>query len=66
MYGSQIEYIRPNLSHKPPEYHTEKILLHKIGIFFWFSIEYLNINKSVTRCKALIQYTYIKIYEIKY
>ena len=39
---------------------------------FWFSIEYLNINKSVTRCKTLIQYTYmvllpnIKIYEIKY
>ena len=32
MYGSQVEFIRPNLSHKPPEYHTEKIMLHKIGI----------------------------------
>ena len=31
MYGSQIEYIRPNLSLKPLEYHTEKIMLHKIG-----------------------------------
>ena len=32
MYGSQIEYIRPNLSHKPPEYHTDKIMFHKIGL----------------------------------
>ena len=71
MYGSQIEYIRPNLTHKPPEYHRENNAPQNRDLF-WISIEYLNINKSVTRCKALIQYTYmlllpnIKIYEIKH
>ena len=67
---SQIEYIRPNLSHKPPEYHRKNNAPQNRDLI-WFSIEYLNMNKSVTKCRILILYTYMvllpnnKIYEIK-